>query len=129
MTDFTWLALFVGLNALIVTMLALFVSYRRITLKVANGDGGKLEMKQAIRAHMNGVEHVSIFALVVITLALLEVSSTLQATVVIMFTLGRILHALGVLTSGFQMRRLAAALTYLAEVMGIVVLLQAALLG
>ncbi len=121
--DFDWFIWCVAVNAAIVIALALNVSYRRITLRVANGDGGKKEMKAAIRAHGNGVEHVTIFALIVLALELANASTSLLATVVIAFSVGRVLHAFSMLTSAFQVRRLAAALTYLAEVGAVLALL------
>jgi len=123
MPDFDWFILCVAINALIVTALALNVSYRRITLGVANGDGGKKEMKAAIRAHGNGVEHVTVFALVALALAFAGAPDIAQGSVVLVFTLGRLLHAISMLGSAFNVRRIAAAFTYLAELAGILTLI------
>jgi len=123
MIEHWWFAVYVALNALIVTLLALNVSYKRIALGVANGDGGKLEMKKAIRAHANGVEHVSIFGLVVLALTLVQASSTLQGVAVIGFSAARVLHGVGMIAAVPQLRRAGATVTYLGEIFGIVALI------
>lgn len=119
MYDFLWFGVFVAVNAFVVTLLALFVSYRRISLRVANGDGGKLEMKQAIRAHANAVEHTAIFGFIVLALSVLSAPLPVQAVLVIGFSAGRVLHGVSMLNSAFNLRRLAAIVTYAAELLGI----------
>lgn len=123
MIEYWWFITYVLVNASIVTLLALNVSYKRITLRVANGDGDKVEMKKAIRAHGNAVEHVSIFGLVVLSLALIQASPVVQGISVLSFSLARILHAVSMLTSAFNFRRVAAGLTYITELFGLVMLL------
>lgn len=116
--DYFWFALFTGLNGLILISLASWVSYRRITLKIANGDGGQKAMKQAIRAHGNAMEHMPMMGLIVLALSLLDVSHTLLGSLVLVFTLSRLLHPVGMLTAYFQLRRLGAAFSYLATLLG-----------
>jgi uncharacterized membrane protein YecN with MAPEG domain len=122
-----WFVLYVALNALLVTLLALNVSRNRMKHGVANGDGGKTEMKAAIRAHGNAVEHVSVFALVVLALEFAAAPGALLGTLVLGFTASRLMHAASILGSAFQLRRAAAGLTYLAEAAGILWLLLACL--
>ncbi|HSW15336.1 MAG TPA: MAPEG family protein [Solimonas sp.] len=124
-----WFIAYVAVNALIVTLLALNVSRNRIRLRVANGDGGLLEMKAAIRAHGNAVEHMTVFGFVMLALSLSAAAPALQAILVVMFTLGRLMHAASMLRSAFNLRRAAAALVYLAEVGGCVALLLVLLRG
>ena len=75
MNNYIWFGIFVSANVLLTTLLALNVSLTRIRLKIANGDGDNIEMKKAIRAHGNNVEHVPIFGLVVLALVLLGSSN------------------------------------------------------
>ncbi|MDY6943936.1 MAG: MAPEG family protein [Pseudomonadota bacterium] len=124
MDPFYWFAVFVAANALMVIALALNVSSLRIRLKVANGDGGRVELKRAIRAHANGVEHVTMFGLIVLALSLLAAQDTWLAALVGAFTLARILHAAGMLASQFNLRRVGASVTYLAELAGVLLLLR-----
>lgn len=72
-------------------------------------------MKKAVRAHGNGVEHVAMFGLAILALELSNVSTDILATLVIGFTLARIVHAAGMLGSAFNARRIGAAATYLFE--------------
>ncbi|PPE73870.1 hypothetical protein C3942_10745 [Solimonas fluminis] len=122
-----WFVLYVALNALVVTLLALNVSRNRMKHRVANGDGGKTEMKAAIRAHGNAVEHVTVFGLVVLALEFAAAPAALLGALVPGFTAARLMHAAGMLRSAFNLRRAAAGLTYLAEVAGLLWLLLACL--
>ena len=63
-----WFKFYVFANVLIITLLALNVSRLRMFERVANGDGGKVSLKKAIRAHANGVEHVMPYGLVMYAL-------------------------------------------------------------
>lgn len=119
MTAFHWFPLFVALNALIVTVLALNVSRLRMQQKVRNGDGGLVVMKAAIRAHGNGVEHVGIMGLVVLALEAGGAAGGAMAAVVYGFSLSRVAHAVSMLGSRFDLRRLAATGTYVTEVAAI----------
>lgn len=58
-----WFIVFAAINGLLVTLLAMNVSYNRMTLKIANGDGGDVDMRKAIRAHGNAVEHCLLFGM------------------------------------------------------------------
>ncbi len=117
-----WFSLYVLIHALLVTLLAMNVSRLRITLRIANGDGDNRQMRAAIRAHGNAVEHVLIFALPVLALALQPASAVLLATLVLGFALARVLHAAGMLVPVFNFRRIGALLTYLLELVAIIAL-------
>lgn len=105
------------------TLLALNVSYKRIKLGVANGDADNREMKKVIRAHGNSVEHISIFSLIVLALAVIQSALVVQGVLVVLFTLGRVLHAYGMLSSKFNVRRVAIVITYCTEVFGVLALI------
>lgn len=115
----TWFALFVIIHASLVTLLAMNVSRLRMTLKIANGDGGDKRMKAAIRAHGNAVEHVLLFSLPLLALVLLGAGDALLAVLVLGFAVARILHALGMLRSIFNFRRIGAGIAYLWELLAI----------
>lgn len=115
MHSYTWFQIFVCLNAGLVTLLALNVSRLRVREKVANGDGDKLVMKKAIRAHGNGVEHVVIFGLCLLALTGDATPLIPMGVLVMAFTLSRVAHAVSMLGASFQLRRFAAGGTYLCE--------------
>ena len=119
-----WLPLFIGFNVLWLTLLALNVSRLRIVKRVAHGDGGDLTIKAAIRTHANGVEHVPIFALLLLALELVSAPVSMLAILVIAFSLSRVLHALGMMTRFFNLRRIGASVTYLCQLAGVVAVLQ-----
>jgi uncharacterized membrane protein YecN with MAPEG domain len=122
MFDFFWFGMHVALNALLLLLLAMQVSRLRMSLKIAYGDNGSVEMNQAIRAHANGVEHVAIYSLNLLALSLLGVSNGLMAVLVLVFFVGRLLHAFGMLKRQFTARRWGAGLTYLSEAIAVVAL-------
>lgn len=110
-----WFLVFAGINGLLVTLLAMHVSYRRITLKIANGDGGHVDMKKAIRAHGNALEHTVLFGILVLAWVVSGAGPVIQMVLVSGFTLSRVLHAIGMLFAVFNLRRLGAAFTYIFE--------------
>lgn len=129
MTDYFWFELFVFVNVLVVTVLGANVSRVRIREGVPHGDGGNLAMKKAIRAHGNGVEHVAIFALVVLGLELAAAPAALLGALVIAFSVARAMHPFGMLGQMFTARRVGATLSFLCEFVGVIALLPLALLN
>src|SRR5690606_32705613 len=109
---------YVAVGILLVTLLAMNVSRLRMKLKIGNGDGGNVEMKKAIRAHMNQLEHVLPFGLVVLALAQMQAAEALLAVLVVGFLGGRLLHAYSMLAAQFRFRQLSAGVTYLFELVG-----------
>ena len=118
-----WFIIFAAINGLLVTALAINVSLNRIKHKVGTGDGDKLPVKSAIRAHGNAVEHTSIFAIILLGLCFANTPSALLAIMVIGFTASRFAHAVSMLTLQFSLRRLAAGGTYLMELAGSITLI------
>ncbi len=123
MHDFFWFNLYVVLNAGLLTLLACNVSRHRMREQVPNGDGGKLVLKKAIRAHANGVEHVTIFGLVVLALTATPLPSHSLGLLVLSFSFARLAHAWGMLGPQFTARRIGAGLTFLLELAAVVLLL------
>lgn len=118
--DLEWFVYFTGLNALLVFGLAMNISRLRIVRKIPYGDGDSIEMNQAIRAHANGVEHVSLFAIILLGLSFLSADKYIIASLVILFSVARFAHAYGMLGRIFNARRLGALMTYFSEGVGIV---------
>jgi len=119
MTQHFWFNLFVFLNVALLIILAMNISRIRIKEKIANGDGGNVIMKKAIRAHGNGVEHVMVAGLTVLALEFGQAPAAFMATVVLGFSVSRILHAYGMLAPNFNSRRAGAAGSYFFEIFGI----------
>ena len=119
MTDHYWFSLFVFLNASMLILLAMNISRLRIQQKVANGDGGNVIVKKAIRAHGNGVEHVMVAGLIVLALVFGETPEWYMATMVLGFSVARIVHAVGMLRPHFNARRAGAGATYFFELFGV----------
>ena len=117
-----WLGVFTAANTLLLALLAFNVSRLRMRERVAHGDGGVLPLKKAIRAHGNGVEHLVVVGLQVLTLELMGASGTLPATLVIVFTASRILHAVS-MPGALPGLRKASAGAYASELGGVVAVL------
>ena len=116
-----WFQIFVFFNMLLITLLAINVSRIRIRNKVPNGDGGLLPLKKAIRCHMNNIEHALPFGFIVF--ALVDLTSTaVLATLVIGFTISRVIHAFGMFKLIPLMRMGGAGLTNLFELTGLIFL-------
>lgn len=129
MSGYYWFELFIFVNVLIVTVLGINVSRVRIRERVPHGDGGNLTVKKAIRAHGNAVEHVAIFALVVLALELAAAPAALLATLVAIFSAARFMHPFGMLGQAFWARRTGASISFLCELVGVIAVLPVALLG
>lgn len=122
MDNYFWFSLFVVLNAGILFILAANVSRLRLKLKVSLGDGGHKELLSAIRAQANGIEQVPIFALMLLALTLEHSSEFLLGCLALSFTFARIAHAYGMLGRIFLGRRIGAGLTFLLQLVAIMLL-------
>jgi len=110
--------LFVALGVLLITALAMNISRVRMKEKIGNGDGNNDVLKVAIRAHMNSVEHILPFALIVFSLSQLQLESIYLAVSTYGFIIIRLLHSYSMLFSSFTIRKISAGLTYVFEVVG-----------
>jgi uncharacterized membrane protein YecN with MAPEG domain len=113
-------ALYAGLNALILLVLAFRVARQRGISKVGIGTGGDAALERASRVHGNAVENVPI---VLILLGLAEAcgsSVVLLHGIGIALTLGRLLHAWGLTRSPNESfgRAAGMTLTWLALAVG-----------
>ncbi len=127
MNNFFWFSIFVAANASILFILAANVSRLRMKFKISLGDGGNKALFDAIRAQANGVEQVPMFALIILALPNLDTHPAVLPILVLAFTAARIAHAIGMLLRVFLARRLGAGLSYLLQLVGIVILIVALL--
>ena len=128
MTHIQIVALYAGINLLLLPVLMYRVGQQRIATKTSLGDGGHETLFQRIRAHANFTETTP-FALIG-----LLILSNLSAPVLLMhilgggFTLGRIAHAHGMAQAGAtgKGRTIGAILAFLSFIiMGVYLLFRA----
>ena len=113
---------YAALNALILLVLSMRVVHARARTATAFGDGGKPEMAAPLRAHANASEYVPVALILLWALASplgrsIWVIHGMGAT----FTIGRILHAIGLSrsTGPSTLRFIGMVLTWIAYVVGI----------
>ncbi len=109
-----------GLSVLLIVVLALNISRLSIAEKVANGDGGNKKIIKAVRAHMNSLEHILPFTLLLYFLYAQSISVLMITALSFGFLAIRILHSYSMLSSKFKLRQITAALTYFFEFIGCV---------
>lgn len=109
-------ALYAGLNALILTALALAVVRQRYRAGVGLGDGGEPGLRKAVRAHGNAAENIPQILLLLLLLESLAAPPLLLHGLGICLTLGRLLHPLGLARSESRSlpRALGMGLTWIA---------------
>ncbi|MCL6417587.1 MAPEG family protein [Aestuariirhabdus sp. Z084] len=127
MHNFFWFVLFVAVNGGFLILLTANVSRLRIKNRISYGDGDNRDLMRAIRVHANGTEQVPIFALMVLALAMIGTADMLMGALVILFTLSRLVHAFGVLYKNPMARQYGAAVTYLLQIVAVVMLILALL--
>lgn len=128
MSSYFWFSVFVASNALLLFMLAMRVSLLRMKFGISTGDGDNPILFKAIRAHSNGVEQVPIFGLLVLALSVNELRSDYLAALVVVFTLARMCHGVGMNYRIYRARQLGAGLTYLLHIVAAVLLAKIILL-
>lgn len=101
MTKLDWASVYAGINLLLLFLLAFGVVRARQTHKVSLGDGGNPAVLQAMRAHANATEYIPAALVGLGLMAILDPVPVLFVQVLGgVFTLGRILHGIGLSTSG-----------------------------
>ena len=88
-------ALYAGLLALLLVLLALRVVRLRWKFRVGLGDGGEKAMIRAIRIHGNATEHVPIALLLLLVAELNHAGPTFLHACGAVLVAARVLHALG----------------------------------
>ena len=104
-------ALYAGLLALLLLMLALRVIRLRWKLRVGLGDGGDRAMSRAIRIHGNATEHLPIALLLLLVAELNHANPTLLHGCGITLVVARVLHAVGLgRSAGASWQRMAGTI-------------------
>jgi uncharacterized membrane protein YecN with MAPEG domain len=93
-------ALWAGLHIILLLVLSMLVVRQRQKHKVALGDEGVPELAQAIRAFGNATEYVPAAMMGIVVLALVQAPPLAIHVAGAMLFLGRVVHALGLSTSG-----------------------------
>ena len=97
-TGYQVAALYVGLNALLLFALALNVGMRRGQQNALTpGATGDETLVRAIRAHGNFTEYAPFVMAILLILALLKAPLPLLHLIGLVFTLGRVFHAFGMM--------------------------------
>ncbi len=103
--------LYVGVNLVFMVLLGLNVSLNRRRTKIGVGDGGNEKMSCAVRAHGNLAEWAPLFLVGLVTAALIGIPAYAIHAVGGTFTVARLLHAWGMLSStGTTFGRFAGSL-------------------
>ncbi len=102
-------AVYVGVNILILTWLALRVGGGRIKHKVNLGTDGNEDMELRVRAHGNATEYAPAFMVGLVVASFVGVSGLALHILGAGFTLGRLMHAFG-LPSGNRFLRAGGTL-------------------
>lgn len=118
-----YFAFFVAFGVLLITALAMNVSRVRIKIQVGNGDGDNPLLKKAIRAHMNTIEHLVPYSLVLFSLVHVGINTIYLAIFTVGFLTVRLVHTYGMLWSNFKVRKISAGLSYLFELSACIALL------
>jgi len=118
-------ALYAGILALLIVVLAGRVVAVRRSAAVSLGDGGSQLLIQRIRVHGNATENIPIGLLVMLVLELNHASATLLHGLGIALTVGRLAHAQGLSTVPGRSpgRLLGTAISWAAIVWGAVALI------
>jgi uncharacterized membrane protein YecN with MAPEG domain len=115
-------ALYAGLLALLLVVLALRIVRLRWKFRVGLGDGGEKTMTRAIRVHGNATEHVPIALLLLLVAELNRAGPTLLHACGAVLVGARLLHAVGLgRSAGASWQRAAGTVGTL----GVVVVLAA----
>lgn len=113
MTVLSAAALYTGINILLLFLLSFRVVGSRMRTKVSLGTGGDPDLELRIRAHGNAAEYIPASMLGLIVLALLSVPVLAIHVLGGVFTLGRLLHALGLSATILWARQFGMILSWL----------------
>lgn len=117
MTLFEIVALYVAINLILAPVLMVRVGKVRLGKKINLGDGGDPELNARIRAHGNFTENAPLLLMGLFSLAMLSALPIVLHIFGASFTIGRILHALG-MSGTLKQGRLIGTLTALLSYFG-----------
>ena len=104
-------ALYVSLSAFLILWLSMNVIKKRRLYKVSLGDGGNDELRTAIAAHLNAVEYIPITLLLLFALEYNKANVWLLHGLGLVFIIGRIIHARGLLQARLKIRVMGMQIT------------------
>ena len=113
MTVLSAAALYTGINILLLFLLSFRVVGRRRAAKVSLGTGGDADLEIRSRAHGNAVEYIPITMLGLFVMTQFAVPLWAIHAIGGTFTLGRVLHAIGLSATLLPARALGMVLTWL----------------
>ena len=116
-------SVYIAANILILVWLAFRVVTHRARGKISMGDGGSSDLATAIRVHGNATEYIPAMLVGLIALAFLQAPSWVIHALGATFTLGRLMHPMGMTGGPIQLRQLGILLTWLCMVILSLVLL------
>ncbi|MEO1324671.1 MAG: MAPEG family protein [Pseudomonadota bacterium] len=105
---------YIAINILMLVWFAMRVVARRFRGKISLGDGGSEDLARAIRVHGNASEYVPPMLIGLLALAFLDAPIWSLHALGIGFTLGRLMHALGMSGGPLISRQLGMVLTWTA---------------
>lgn len=115
LTAFEAVGLYVGVNLLILLVLAVRCSLGRMERKISVGDGDDPEFAKILRAHANAAEYIPAMLIALGALAAMGAPEALIHGLGVPFTFARVAHGYGMPTRGVsQMRRIGASISMLA---------------
>ena len=113
-------ALYASLSAFFIFWLSMNVIKKRRLYKVSLGDGGNEELRTAIAAHLNAVEYIPITLLLLFALEYNKANVWLLHGLGLVFIIGRIIHARGLLQARLKIRVMGMQITlYILIALGI----------
>jgi len=107
-------SVYVAINILMLVWFAMRGVARRFRGKISMGDGGSEDLARAIRVHGNASEYVPPMLIGLLALAFLDAPIWSLHALGIGFTLGRLMHALGMSGGPLISRQLGMMLTWTA---------------
>ncbi len=113
MTVLSAAALYTGINILLLFLLSFRVVGRRRAAKVSLGTGGDADLEIRSRAHGNAAEYIPITMLGLFVMTQFAVPLWAIHAIGGTFTLGRVLHAIGLSATLLPARALGMVLTWL----------------
>ncbi len=111
MTSLSAAQIYIGVNIILLTYLAVRVGFRRTAAKISVGTGGDAELELRSRTHGNATEYIPVFLIGLYVLAVGATPVWLVHALGGTFTFGRLLHAFGLSKSVMAARGLGMLLT------------------
>lgn len=112
MTGLEVASVYIAANILILIWLAFRVVTHRFRGKISMGDGGSSDLATAIRVHGNASEYIPAMLVGLIALAFLQAPNWAIHGLGAAFTLGRLLHPVGMSGGPIQLRQLGIMLSW-----------------